>query len=285
MEARPASRTAVSVGRQRAAHQILDGKPKICDDKIIVGLVPDTTESSIRAAEASLQEEPRRRARANFVLRSRFAEDLLEAAVMSGIRQYAILGAGLDTFGYRQPSWASDLVIVEIDHPESQVFKRECLKAAGVSLPRNVHFVPVDFERESLAERFSDLPFDLNASAFFSWLGVTQYLERSALLTTLKTIASWPGGSQLVLTYIHDDWSALDEISRAAMETAEAFSRNAGEPWLTRLSEAAMSDLLRTAGFGKFDHLSMSEARRRYFQNREDRMDPAGGIGLVHAWT
>ncbi|MDX2155317.1 MAG: class I SAM-dependent methyltransferase [Hyphomicrobiaceae bacterium] len=285
MELKPASSTAVSVARQRAAHQILDGDPKVHEDRLIVGLVPETTEVAIRAAATVLQQEPRRRARANFVLRSRYAEDLLEAAVRTGTRQYVILGAGLDTFGCRQPEWAKEIAIVEIDHPASQNFKRAHLHAAGIALPRNLHFAPIDFESESLSEKFASLPLSKDQTVFFSWLGVTQYLERSTLSATLKAIAAWPGGGHLVLTHIHDDWSALDEVARVAMETAESFSVESGEPWLSKLSEPSMKNLLHEVGFAQSTHLSTSEAKKRYFDARTDGLEPAGGIGIAYART
>lgn len=285
MELRPASSTAVSVARQRAAHQILDGDPKVHEDRLIVGLVPETSVAAIQSAAAILQQEPRRRARANFVLRSRYAENLLETAVRIGVRQYVILGAGLDTFGCRQPEWANELAIVEIDHPASQNFKIDHLRRAGIVLPGNLHFVPIDFESESLAEKFASLPLRKDQPTFFSWLGVTQYLERTALSVTLRAIAQWPGGSHLILTHIHDDWSGLDEASRVAMETAEAFSVQSGEPWLSKFSEPEMTNLLRQMGFGQCTHLSFREAKDRYFNARNDRLEPAGGIGLAYART
>src|SRR5262245_43115122 len=115
------------VAALRAAHQILDGEPKILLDPISVGLFPQASEAAIRADAARLMQARMRRIRANFVLRSRFAEDRLAEAVSRGADQYLILGAGLDTFAYRQPKWAQVLRIVEIDHAASQAFKVACL--------------------------------------------------------------------------------------------------------------------------------------------------------------
>jgi methyltransferase (TIGR00027 family) len=100
-----ASQTAISAAVHRAAHQVFDSDPKILEDPIAVGLVPETAESVLRSDASRFDRPIERRLRANFVLRSRFAEDQLEDAANRGVRQYVILGAGLDTFAYRRRNW------------------------------------------------------------------------------------------------------------------------------------------------------------------------------------
>src|SRR5262249_37639107 len=107
-----------------------------------------------------------------FVLRSRFAEDQLAEAVKAGVGQYVLLGAGLDPFAYRQPAWATTLRIIEVDQPASHAFKRHCLGQAGVAIPGNVAFCPLDFEHTTLQEGLDAVAFDWQMPTFFSWLGV-----------------------------------------------------------------------------------------------------------------
>jgi methyltransferase (TIGR00027 family) len=97
----------------------------------------------------------RLRLKATFVMRSRFTEDCLERSFRDGLRQYVLLGAGLDTFAFRQPSWAAALRIFEVDHPATQRWKRRCLVEAGISVPGNIRFVPIDFEKTTLATALS----------------------------------------------------------------------------------------------------------------------------------
>ena len=172
----------------RAAHQVLDASPKILDDPVAVDLVEGASVAAIRAAEADHQTPGRRLARALFVLRSRFAEDQLAEAIRPGIGpgggpgggqrvgQYVVLGAGLDTFAYRQPRWARHLAIIEVDHPASQAFKRQQLRRHQIAVPDNLAFAPIDFERQDLASGLSGGPFAADRPTFLSWLGVSQYL-------------------------------------------------------------------------------------------------------------
>src|SRR5262244_3851139 len=120
MAERQASKTAIAPAVIRAAHQILDAHPKILDDPVAIGLVEGSSAAEIRAQAPDLQQPLKRLVRSSFVVRSRFAEDQLAEAVRAGVQQYVLLGAGLDTFAYRQPAWAQPLRIIEVDHPASQ---------------------------------------------------------------------------------------------------------------------------------------------------------------------
>jgi methyltransferase (TIGR00027 family) len=285
MEQLRASRTAMRVSLQRAAHQVLDDEPRVFTDPVAVGLFPEATEAAIRGRADQFLEPSRRRIRANFVLRSRHAEDCLAEAIARGFRQYVVLGAGLDTFAYRQPVWAYNIQIVEIDQPASQSFKIECLRNRGVSIPRNLHFQPVDFRTETLSERLAATPLAVREPIFVSWLGVTQYLIPEAIETTLRAVALWPGGSEIVLEHIENDWTSLDAVGRKAMEEAAVRATSGGEPWLSRFSFEAMASLLRKSGFSEIRHFSIEDATQRYFRGRSDGLFPAGGIAIVCART
>ena len=285
MEEFRASQTAVRAALQRAVHQVLDGEPLVFIDPIAVGLTPEATEAAIHEQADLFLQPGWRRIRANFVLRSRNAEDCLAEAVSRGVRQYVLLGAGLDTFAYRQPTWASNIRIVEIDQPASQSFKMACLSNRGVSIPSNLCFQPVDFRTETLSEKLASTPLAANEPIFVSWLGVTQYLPLKAIETTLRTVASWPGGCEVILEHIESDWASLDAVGRGAMEQAAARATSSGEPWLSRFSSEAMAILLRKSGFSEIRHFSTEDATQRYFQGRSDGLFPAGGIAMVWART
>jgi methyltransferase (TIGR00027 family) len=269
----------------RAVHQLVDDDLKILADPVAVALIRAASEQALHAELATHQQPAKRYLRANFVLRSRFAEDRLETTLARGVRQYVILGAGLDTFGYRQPPWAHDLVILEIDHPASQQFKVETLTRAGVLTSDNVRFFAVDFGVEAVAQRLAAAPLNSALPIFVSWLGVTQYLGHDNLLATLRAVATWAGGSEIALTYIGDDWGQLlpDELN--AMRIGETRAAASGEPWVSRFSEAAMTELLSASGFSCVEHLSIPAAEARYFSGRHDRLLPSRGIGLVYART
>ena len=177
MERNCHSLTAHRVAMRRAAHQLLDD-PKVLDDPIALEIISAQDRSDLRAATGESQTILSRYLRAFVIARSRYAEDGLSEAVKHGIRQYVILGAGLDTFGYRNPFSPSLLRVFEVDHPATQEWKRKQLAAAGIPIPPSLTFAPIDFEQQTLAAQLREVGFRTEEPAFFSWLGVTMYLTR-----------------------------------------------------------------------------------------------------------
>src|SRR5215831_1256196 len=167
--------TAVGAAFLRAAHLTEDGNPKIFQDTLARALVGRELTTLLENAVQSWPPEILPVARVAMVTRAHYTEDRLLQRYHAGVEQYVILGAGLDTFGYRRPDVLGALRVFEVDHPMAQAWKRERLREAGIQEPVGVRFVPVDFERESLQEELARMGFRLDAPAFVSWLGVTQY--------------------------------------------------------------------------------------------------------------
>jgi methyltransferase (TIGR00027 family) len=258
---RTASGTAHTVAVMRAAHLIIEGDPPVLNDTVAVRLLGPAMEAQIRARVDELQTPPALGLRSHVVLRSRFAEDTLMDAVADGVEQYVLLGAGLDTFAYRQPEWAHGLTVIEVDHPGTQGAKRRALAAAGIEIPPNVRFADIDFERETLSQGLARCGVDTAKPTFFSWLGVTMYLTRDAIEATLRTVLSFPKRSGIVLTYAHSD------SANSRMATGSA---SAGEPWVSYFTPDELGAMLRSLGFSDVSHLSREEAERRYYANRAD---------------
>ena len=269
-EERP-SITAEGAAVMRALHQSSEHEPRILDDPISPRLV-DMRSDFYKARIELLQRLPpltRSRFETTFVMRNRFAEDCLAAAADRGVRQYVVLGAGLDTFAYRQPPWARSLHIFEVDQFATQQWKRRLLSEANISAPGNLSFVPVDFERTSLATALRQARLDLNVATFFSLLGVTQYLTEEALDQTLQFILSGCGGSEIVFSFVVSD-ELLPADNIGLVKAIAAQSAAAGEPWISRFHPDQLVARLRSMRFSGVFHLSPEEANQRYFQNRRD---------------
>lgn len=267
MTDRQASRTAEGVAYLRAAHQLLDAEPRILDDPVVMRLFDGDVEAHIRASHERFESDAARELRAHVVLRSRFTEDRLHEAVErgvrhSGIRQYVVLGAGLDTFALRQPAWAHELRIFEIDQPASQASKRERIERAGITVPENVTFVAVDFEAEPLADALRRGGVRLEEPVFFSWLGVTMYLTESAIDAVLRTVLQCAKGSEIVFTFAQPRRTSALADAAASM----------GEPWLTYFEPEELRRKLGEMGFAAAGFLTPEEAWERYFSGRVDRL-------------
>jgi methyltransferase (TIGR00027 family) len=276
---RSESHTAIGVAALRAVHQIRDGEPKILDDTVIVRLLgQDTVDTLIRTSPRF--DAPEARAlRSHVVLRSRYTEDRLAAAAARGIRQFLVLGAGLDTFAYRQPAWARDLRILEVDQPASQQAKRQRLAAAGIAVPANVAFVEADFEHRSLHDILAGSGhFAIDEPSFISWLGVTVYLTEPAIDAVFQFVASLPASSELVFTF-YSKGAFDDGQSRLAKRVAEL-----GEPLRTWFDPEALEAKLRAFGFSDVSFLMPEDAAARYFPApRPDHLPPPRRVNTASA--
>jgi methyltransferase (TIGR00027 family) len=194
-----ASRTALGVALRRAAHQIYDEVPLVLNDPMAAPLLGNRYAKALADALEDVNEDSSRLMRAWLVARSRFAEDQLARAVEAGARQYVIFGAGLDTFGFRNPH--PGLEVYEVDHPATQSWKQELAEASEVVAPESLHFVPVDFETQKLSERLEEAGLDSHAPTVFALLGVVMYLTAEAFGETLRYIASFPEGSGVIFDY------------------------------------------------------------------------------------
>ncbi|WP_419949015.1 class I SAM-dependent methyltransferase [Candidatus Palauibacter sp.] len=128
------------------------------------------------------------------LIRARYAEQALEAAVRDGITQYVIIGAGLDSFALRRPDLMEHLRVFEIDLPEMQALKRKRLRRMGVERPPGLHFVAADLGEVPVMEALATSSFDPGRRAFLSLLGVTYYLPTDVIAATARSIAEGVAG-------------------------------------------------------------------------------------------
>jgi methyltransferase (TIGR00027 family) len=204
------------------------------------------------------------------VSRARYAEDSLAAAIRVGVRQYIILGAGLDTFAFRHLDVMDELQVFEVDHPATQAFKLQRLADLDWKQPERLHFVPVDFKRESLAAALTNTSYDAYAPSFVSWLGVTFYLTHDEVLATLRTIAGiTPPGSRVVFDYFNSD-VFIPEKTTKLMQDSLAYTRQHGEPIITGFDPSKISDIIAPVGLRLHENLSPEDIEKHFFQERTD---------------
>jgi methyltransferase (TIGR00027 family) len=202
--------------------------------------------------------------------RSRYAEDCLEQAVRQGIRQYVILGAGLDTFAFRRPDLLKRLEVFEVDLPDTQKSKCQRLARLGSGFPRQLHFVPVDLARDILDRALWRSSYDPRKPGFLSWLGGTYYLTREAVFATLRAISRVGAeGSSVVFDYM--DLDAFD-VQRASkrMRVMQAIASQAGEPMQAGFVPRELPRELQMLGFSLREDLGPAEIEERYFRGRKD---------------
>jgi methyltransferase (TIGR00027 family) len=274
-----ASRTAFTAAAARAAHLLVDAEPVIFPDTLAERLLGGRAEELLAYHRLHGTHPVLAGARAQAVCRSRFTEERL-THVNSGIDQYLILGAGLDSFAYRDAP--GRFRVFEVDHPATQTVKRELLAGAGIAEPASVTFVPVDFEADSLRERLVQSGLDPFRPVFVSWLGVTMYLTRKAILATLTQLGGFAPGSEIVTDHLLPP-ELRDAPGNAYAEAVAPMAAEQGEPWRSFLSPAAMAALLGGAGFEVVEQTGQRDSVDPALWNRTDSLRPAALSALAHA--
>jgi methyltransferase (TIGR00027 family) len=273
------SQTMLRTATLRAAHQLLD-KPLILHDPIAVGLVPKPSEQAVLATLDEYLDPVA--LRLYFALRSRFAEDRLAEAVSRDVRQYVIVGAGLDTFPWRQPEYARSLQIFAVDHIATLAWTQVRFWEYGLPKPANLTFVPVDLEECRLGECLSEFGFDPGTPSFCSVLGVTPYINRPAVDALLEFAASLKAGSEIVLSFVPSEDVLQGHNVQIAADGAKLCAAM-GEPWKTRLRSRELVERLTLLGFSEVFHLTPELAQQRYFSGREDGLRALGGAQIISA--
>jgi len=211
--------------------------------------------------------------------RSRYAEDRLTTGAFA---QYVILGAGLDSFGWRRPDLLRSVKVFEVDHPASQEWKLERVRNLALPLHDSQVFVPVDFEAEPLRDALHTAGFDWSQRALFSWTGVAPYLTPQAIASTLHTIAGAAAGSEVAFSYLAEE-SVLDDVGREFIRIYAPLAASLGEPLQPGWPVIEIERLIYQCGLTVVDHPARTDLQKRYFADRTDALRPYNVETLVTA--
>lgn len=263
MEDGSPSQTALMVAVLRAHHCHLAPEPKILNDAIALPL------SGLRDLEAvkeykngvieffaglSSQETAEmfvQQITDSVCMRSRLVEERLSLALKEGLQQIVVLGAGLDSTAYRCAGEIGDIPIFEIDHPDTQQWKKARLADCGIEIPEKLEFVGFDFENQTLAEALHAGGVKADAVTLFTWLGVQMYLTPETVQSTLSVLGTFPGGSQIVMDFAMPDATHPDETLEDPVGQLNKVVSQMGEPFLSTYTEAELEACLKQAGFNE----------------------------------
>lgn len=273
------SETARSVAVLRAVHQFVDF-PHVFDDPLAFRILGAEDAASFAIESMAAYLPAFRCARAFIAARSRYAEDRLARAVASGASQYVVLGAGLDTFAYRNPHAEKGLRVFEVDHPDTQAWKRRRLALAAIPVPPSAHFAGIDFERQKLDAVLEEAGFRRSETAFFSCLGITPYLSKAAVTAIFATIRALGADNAVAFDYAAPR-QTLSGWEQAALDALSEEVDRAGEPFRSYFTPATLRRALKAIGFGKIESPTTERLNALYFRDRLDGLMVAGHAGGV----
>lgn len=297
-----ASLTSLISAFSRAYHSKFD-EPKIFDDFIAVDLITEQEFATIREnmingieffnkeIAEKFQNEPNEilkwitqvQLSPTPLARAAYCENVLRNEIELGVQQYVILGAGLDTFCFRYPQLNEHLEIFEVDYPTTQDFKKTRLTDAHYQIPKNLHFISMDFSKKFNNHNLIEKGFNPNKRTFISLLGVSYYLTKDEFANFLiELFANVPLGSSIVFDYA--DEFLFEEKGRSnRVQNMVRMASASGEPMKSCFSYEEMEKLLEDAGLLIYEHLSPELIQNQFFRNRTDYLSAFETIHYIHA--
>ncbi|AVK47268.1 MULTISPECIES: class I SAM-dependent methyltransferase [Clostridium] len=198
--------------------------------------------------------------------RAAFTEKSLENAVKIGAKQYLIFAAGYDTFAYRQPDWARNIQIFELDHPLTGEDKQKRIQKVMKEIPPNLHYISIDFTEKNWERNIIKCSqFEQSKISFCSLLGLNYYLTKKDFAYAINTISSIvPKGSSIVFDYQDENTYTSKAGERVKKQIALTNATN--EKMLASYSYLELEKLLSDSDFLIYEHLTPDEITEQYFK-------------------
>jgi methyltransferase (TIGR00027 family) len=277
MRKRRPSQTASFVALARALAQ--DGFTTLpaFDDPYALALLSPRWRSAHRLLSAWMRRatpDQRERAIAQLdviPLRAAAIDAALRAALAEGIGQLVILGAGLDTRAFRMAELGG-VAVFEVDHPATQAYKRRRSRSLR-SLAKSLTFVPIDFERATLAAALPAAGFRPEERTAWIWEGVVMYLSDEALGRTLDDIARLSAPASTLIVHYHEQKAPAANGEHRVRRVLLALWR---EPQIGLRLREAMHAQMRRVGFEV-----VSDTRPREWADRLGARPPSGHTAAI----
>ncbi len=197
------------------------------------------------------------------IARAKYCEESLLAAVLTGTTQYVILGAGLDSFAFREKDLMQKLQVYETDRKETLEDKKRRIAAANLEVPENLHFVPLDIGKDDIEKKLSQNGFNKRYKTFFSLLGVSYYLSEESLTGFFKQLSGFAADGSTLLFDMADENLFNSEVKR--VKNMLAMASASGEEIHTAFSYEKLETLLSENDFLIYEHLKPADITERYF--------------------
>lgn len=175
-------------------------------------------------------------------IRTRFLDDVVQTAIQNGIRQFAILAAGMDARAFRL-AWPEDAIVFEVERQDVLSYKESVLNSIGEKALAKRIAVAIDLQ-DDFCRALRSAGFLDRQPTLFITEGLLPYLpNEETVLSLLTSIAGMAApGSVLALdtvgeSYLKSPWTQpfLELMSKA------------GVPWQFGTDDP--EELLKRTGF------------------------------------
>jgi methyltransferase (TIGR00027 family) len=214
------------------------------------------------------------------IARTKYIDAVFKEVLTEGFDQVLIFGAGFDTRSLRFQTQAGDTKIFELDVPVTQKAKLEQYMKRGLSIPANVEFITIDFDKESLSEKLEEGGFDKNGKSLFVLEGLLMYLQAESVDETLKIIQRFAGeGSEIVFDYVRAPVLRQEGLYYGERKIVKSVAK-AGERWHFGIEEGELEGFLKKYGLNVREHQDAEDLEQRYFTNAAGEI--VGRVNATH---
>jgi methyltransferase (TIGR00027 family) len=283
------SKMAEGIAMQRFGESAKPEGERICYDPYAIHFIsPEIIEFGMKhPEEAKFKIEQMEKLfpglSSSIMARVRYFDDFVKKSIEEGIEQVVILGAGYDTRAYRIEELKENIKVFEVDHPNTQSFKIEKIRGIFDSVPENVVYVPVDFEKETLGQKLFDSGYDHSKRTLFIMEGLIMYIPPKAVAETLIFIVENSGkGSAVIFDYYPE--SVVDGTCKLEIGTnIRNHLLQLGEPLQFGIKEEEIEDFLTQFGFSKVQNITSEDYKKAYFHGINENRDVCELLYFAHA--
>jgi methyltransferase (TIGR00027 family) len=277
------SRTAEMTCISRAASSLETNSHYHCEDHLAVRLLPGFFKALFHIplfrkffvrvlAPAGIYEY--------VIARTKYIDTAFEQVLAEGFDQILLFGAGFDTRALRFQAEAQQTRIFELDAAPTQQAKIQQYQKRNLSIPANLVFIEIDFDKESLPEKLDAAEFQKDRKSLFILEGVLMYLEPESVQATFQTIREYAGeSSRVVFDYVRESVLRGEKTLYGEAGAAQTVSK-AGEGWQFGIEPGELTSFVAAYDFKVSDHKCTQELEATYFQDSSGR--PVGHINGTH---
>lgn len=276
------SLTAMGIAVLRGVESEKPEQERICYDPYARRFLPGWFYSIMRFFIRAGYAERRGRGVIGFLAaRDRYIDDYLAACLKNGLDQLVILGAGYDSRAYRFDALRSPIQVFEVDHPATQKNKLEKVRKIFGSLPENVAYVAIDFNRQTLEDRLTAHGYDPRLKTVFIWQGVTYYLDSAAVDNTLAFIAKHSApGSSVIFDYI-DEAVLEGATNHGEIKGMKRYRGMTGEDLRFGIPVEQIALFMGQRGFGQVQNICSDQLKTLYFTGKNQSRNVMSGYAIV----
>lgn len=276
MKAYKTSRTAQYMALFRALETRLQAKDRLFSDPYAIHFLDQKLRLATRLSKYAvvrkyLENTIQKKVPGAFssgIARTKYIDDLLQNAILNGVKQVIILGAGFDTRALRL-DFLKSVPVIEIDHPNTSNFKIQTYKNRLGKIPENIQFLQIDFNKQDLDQLAAQHQIDFSQPAAVIWEGVTNYLTSAAIKSTFSFISKFAKGSHVIFTYVHKDILENPKSFLGGEKLLKDLNK-LEEQWTFGFIPAELPDYLNQFDIQLTEDSGANEYRKKYVPGRTE---------------